>query len=390
MNLTLIQNSLMAAGFDGWLFADFRHSNPLAYRVLGLPVGHRTRRWYVFVPARGEPSRIVSAVEPNGLEELPGRKIVFRSWQERESTLRKVLAGSARIAMEYSPANAIPYVATVDAGTIELVRSFGVEVVSSADLVQQQTSIWTADQVRMHHEAGAALIAAKNAGWDAIREAVSTGREITDVAVQQVMIGVYRQHKLVFEGDPIVAISADAANPHFAPDPANPKPIRRDDLVLIDFWAKVDHPDAVYADYTQMAYVGTSVPERVAALFSLVSVAREAAIGFVRHAIQAGRPIRGFEVDRIARSVIDSAGYGDYFVHRTGHNIGREVHGEGANMDDFETHDERLILPGTCFSIEPGIYIPDDLGFRSEVDVLVQNGEIAVSGERQMSLACLL
>ena len=380
MEISAIQSLLAERKIDGWLFCDFRRSNPIAYEALGLHAQIVTRRWYYFVPSAGEPRKLVSALEKGVLDSLPGERLVYRTWQEREGLLRDMVAGAHTVAMEYSPRGAIPYVARVDAGTVDFIRSLGTEVVTSADLVQLTVAPWSPEQLQSHLAASAALMRAKDHAFSYIGEQLRAGKNPTDYAVQQLMWRDYDESGIVADNPPIVATNVHASDPHYLPAADRVTPIREGDVVLIDFWAKLDRPDAVYADHTWMAFAGREVPDRPAEIFGYVAAARDAAIDFVRRSTTAGTKLHGYEVDDVARSVIEQAGYGDYFIHRTGHSIGNEVHGDGANMDDFETRDERLVLPRTCFSIEPGIYLPD-FGVRSEVNVYVaDDGAITVTG----------
>jgi Xaa-Pro dipeptidase len=371
MEITEIQARLREHGLDGWLFFDFHHRNPIAYRTLGLP-DHliATRRWYYYLPAVGEPAGIVSALEPHNLDALPGAKLVYRTWEERRKALAATLPAGAKVAMEYSPLNAIPGVSLVDAGTIELVRSMGVTVVSSADLIQAIVSRWTDRQWQAHCEASRRLMEIKDRAFSEVARRVRAGDRPTDYEIQQYMVDAYHGAMLVSDDPPIVATNAHCRDPHYLPTAARQTEIRNGDVLLIDFWAKLAQPGAVYADHTWMAYVGSSVPTRLADVFGIVAEARDAAIEFVRTAFAGGRSVQGWQVDDVARASITQRGYGDYFIHRTGHNIHEDVHGEGANMDNFESHDERTVLERTCFSIEPGIYLPD-FGVRSEVDVFI-------------------
>lgn len=381
---------LAESGCSAWLLTDFRRSNRIAYRALGLDEQRlATRRWYYLLPRHGTPLKLVSAVEPNVLDELPGDKHVYRTWQEREAGLALLLAGQTRVAAEYSPHGQNPAIGAVDAGTIELVRSLGVEVVTSADLVQRAVAVWSEGQIAQHREASRRLLMIKDRAFAAVREAVRAGRPLTDWQLQQRMLAWIDDAGMVTDHPPAVATDGHASDPHFSPAADRQTPIAPGAVLLIDCWAKLNEPGAVYADYTWMAYVGEVVPERPAALFAIVAAARDAAIDAVRRAVGTGRPLRGYEVDRVAREVVARAGYGEAFVHRTGHNIGQDVHGEGANIDDYETHDERLLLPNTCFSIEPGIYLPE-LGVRSEVNVLLLPGAVEVTGELQPAIAPLL
>ena len=391
MEISAIQSLLAERKIDGWLFCDFRRSNPIAYEALGLHAQIVTRRWYYFVPSAGEPRKLVSALEKGVLDGLPGERLVYRTWQEREGLLRDMVAGAHTVAMEYSPRGAIPYVARVDAGTVDFIRSLGTEVVTSADLVQLTVAPWSPEQLQSHLAASAALMRAKDHAFSYIGEQLRAGKNPTDYAVQQLMWRDYDESGIVADNPPIVATNVHASDPHYLPAADRVTPIREGDVVLIDFWAKLDRPDAVYADHTWMAFAGREVPDRQAEIFGYVVAARDAAIDLVRRCTAAGTELHGYEVDDAARSVIEQAGYGDYFIHRTGHSIGNEVHGDGANMDNFETHDERLVLPRTCFSIEPGIYLAD-FGVRSEVNLYVgDDGAITVTGgPEQQAMVSLL
>jgi Xaa-Pro aminopeptidase len=362
------------AELDGWLFCDFRGSDPLAYRILGLDPGQiSTRRWYYYIPNTDDPVGIVSSVEPHRLDSLSGKKRVFLSWQQLHAALAEILQGARRVAMQYSPGNAIPYVSRVDAGTVELVRQLGVEVVSSADLVQRFEAVWSAEQWQSHLRAAKGVRETVDAAFTYIRQHTP----VSEYAVQQFIVQCFTDRGLVTNHPPIVAINAHSADPHFEPTPDSGL-IRPGDFVLIDLWAK--EPDGVYADYTWTGFMGKNVPGRYQEIFTIVRDARDAAIAFVKERISREQSFHGYEVDAAARKVITDAGYGEYFVHRTGHSIGEEVHGNGANMDGLETRDERNVLPGTCFSIEPGIYLAGEFGVRSEVNVYVTEREAIVTG----------
>jgi len=389
MDLDAIQSELRKANLDGWLFYDHHHRDPIAYRVLKIAPPMCTRRWYYLVPASGEPSRLVHRIERGNLDGLPGTLHLYSSWAEQRESLRRMLAGKHRVAMQYSPLNDIPYIGLVDAGTIELARSFGAEVVSSADLVQLFEARWSAAALASHLEAGKAVHAAIAAAFAAIREAVSAGKTLTEFDVQQEMMRIFAAMGVETDEPPIVAVNANSANPHYAPTQDSALPIRDGDFVLLDVWAKRSKPEAVYFDVTWTGFVGETVPSRYAEIFSIVRDARDAAVNLVKGAMQQGRPLYGFQVDDAARSVIGRAGYGENFVHRTGHSIGVDVHGNGANMDNFETHDSRQVLPGTCFSVEPGIYL-DDFGVRSEVNVYIAEHEARVTGEVQQAVVPIL
>jgi Xaa-Pro dipeptidase len=390
MDVPAIQDLLRRHNIPGWLLYDFRHSNPIAYRTLGLDERrHATRRWYYFIPAEGEPRKLVSPLEAAILDSLPGERTVYRTWQEREGALASILQGTSQVAMEYSPRGMVPYVSLVDGGTLELIRSFGVEVVSSADLVQETVSRWRDAELRSHRQASDTLMGILEEAYAEVARCIRAGEPLTDYALQQFMYRRYKEENLISEAPPIVATNAHASDPHYQPDSTHPTLIEEGDVLLIDFWAKLDQPRAMYADHTWMAYVGDSVPEEPAKIFAIVAEARDAAIDLVREAARDGRTLQGWQVDDAARQVINEAGYGEYFVHRTGHNIGEETHGEGANMDDFETHDVRTVLANTCFSVEPGIYLPA-FGVRSEVDVYFAPPEVLVTGGPQRAMVALL
>ncbi len=384
MQLERIQQLLRDAHLDGWLFYDFRRSNPIAYQVLQLPsdVMH-TRRWFYFVPTRGAPTAIISAVESHVLQSLPGERVVFRTWQEMHEHVRACLQPDQRIAMEYSPMNAIPYASRVDAGTIELVRSFGIEVESSANLAQFFTAQLSVEQIYSHREAGRLLIKAKDALFFQLGQDLRAGKDLNEYEVQQRFVALIQQAGLQVPADelPIVAVNAHSGNPHYEPTSIDHSPIRRGDFVLFDFWATLPRVDAVFADYTWVAFAGmhAEIPARHKEIFEIVRSARNSAIAYIRARMAAGEYAEGSEADDVARHIIAQAGYADYFVHRTGHSIGTVLHGNGANVDNFETQDRRLLLPSTCNSIEPGIYLPE-FGVRSEVNLLILEHDAEVTG----------
>jgi Xaa-Pro aminopeptidase len=382
-----IQRALKEAGLDGWLFYDFRQSDPLAYRILKLdPKQFSTRRWFYFVPASGEPTRINHAIEQGKLDRLPGRKLVYSSWPLLHEHLRGVLSsvgngGGARIAMQYSPENSIPYISRVDAGTIELVRSLGAEPVTSADLVQLFEAVWTDEQYRSHVKAADNIHNIIQEAFAEVGKRLGAGRDVTEYEIQQFMVQRFEDENMTCDGDhPIVSVNANAASPHYQPNSEKFAPIKRGDFLLLDVWAKLDTPGAVYADQTWTGFVGSDPTDEHVKVFTVVRDARDAAIEFVRESVEAGREIKGAEVDDVSRGVIERAGYGEYFTHRTGHSIGEEVHGNGAHIDNLETRDSRKIIPRTCFSIEPGIYLPGNFGVRSEIDLYVGEDGIEVTG----------
>lgn len=378
-----IQQALDEAGLDGWLFYDFRGSDPLGYRILRLdPNTHTTRRWYYFVPAKGAPSKIVHRIEAGKLDSLPGDKFIYLSWREQHDHLRRALAGSGpKVAMQYSPLNAIPYISRVDGGTIELVRSFGAEVVTSAELVQHFEAVWTPEQKETHIYAAENIHRIIHEAFAEIGRGLRAGEVVTEYTIQQFILKRFADAGMVSDSAPIVAVNANSADAHYGPTAEVFSPIKAGDFVLLDVWAKLDRPGAVYGDLSWTGFAGESIPEEHARIFDIVSRARDGAVAFIREQVAAGRTIRGGDVDDISRGVIRDAGYGDYFNSRTGHSIGEEVHGNGANIDNIETPDTRTIMPRTCFSIEPGIYLPGKFGLRSEIDVYVGDGEVMIAGQ---------
>lgn len=389
-DIKAIQTELRASKLDGWLFFDHHHRDPIAARILGLDEKAMvTRRWFYFIPAKGEPRKLVHRIEQRTLDSLPGKRLVYAGWEELHKTLPKLLAGSKKIAMQYSPENNIPYIGLVDAGTVELVRKLKKKVLSSADLVQKFEASWTPEQLESHIAAGKII---DRIVLEAFRRAaafVKEGKPLTEADLQQWIVGQFRANGLATDEPPIVAVQPNNGDPHYEPKPDACRPIRAGDLLLLDVWAKQERPGSVYYDISWMGYLGERVPDAYAKLFRLVKQARDNAIEIVKKSIAAGRGIHGWEVDRAARETIRKGGYGKYFVHRTGHSIGQEVHGNGANMDGLETRDDRKIVPHTCFSIEPGIYLPE-FGLRSEVNVYVGEHEARVTGAIQEEILPLL
>ncbi len=384
-----IQAELKRRGFDGWLLYDILHRDPIAYKVLGLAPGMTKRRWFYFIPADGAPRKLVHRVEPRRLDSLPGDKHEYAAWGELQESLRQALGAAQKIAMQYSPLNNIPYVSLADAGTVELVRGFGKEVVSSGDLVQQFEARWSREQFETHKAAGRVVDEIMQAAFAQIAAAVKSSRKLTEHGLQQWILEQFQARGLTTEDAPIVAVNEHSGDPHFEPSPENQRPIARNDWVLLDIWGKLAQPGAVYYDVTWVGYVGESVPARYNKVFDVVQAARDAAVEFIARAVARGETIRGCQVDDVARGVIRQQGYGEAFVHRTGHSIGEEVHSTGANMDNLETHDEREVIPGTCFSIEPGIYLPE-FGVRLEVDVYVEDKRAGVTGPVQNEIIRIL
>jgi Xaa-Pro dipeptidase len=389
VNLGEIQEALRREGVDGWLFFDHHERDPLAYRVLGFsPASHVTRRWYYFIPSQGEPLGLVHRIESARLDAVPGEKIQYASWTEQVDGLKRILGKARRVAMQYSPQCAIPYVAMVDAGTVELVRTAGVEVVSSAELIQHFEARWNAGALESHLEAGRRVDRVREAAFQMIGERTHNGESVEELEVKRFVLDGFARERLITDHGPIVGVNANAANPHYEPMEGATKPIHAGDFVLLDMWAKLDRPEAVYYDITWTGYCGAGAPAEIWKVFGIVRDARDRAIERVEKAVRTGEAVRGFQVDDAARGYIASQGYGEFFTHRTGHSIGQEVHGNGANMDNLETHDERRIVPWTCFSIEPGIYLRD-FGVRSEVNVFVGDGESRVTGEIQKELVII-
>jgi Xaa-Pro aminopeptidase len=391
LDIAAIQAALAAQDLDGWLLYDFRGLNTIALDVTGVArqSGHlATRRWFYLIPAVGQPRGLVHAIEPLALAHLPGSTTRYAGREQLEAELARLLAGTRRAAMEYSPGCAIPYVARVDAGTIELVRQCGVEVVSSGDLIQQFSAVWDDAEIASHLAASEKLYRVKDRAFEAVARRVRDGRPTTEYDIQQAMAGWFREEGLVSDSAPNVSVSENAGNPHYLPTVDTARAIGVDELVLLDLWAKLDRPGSVYADITWVGYTGRHVPGRFERAFGAVRESRDAALLLVRSAVQSGRPVHGWEVDRAASNVLKDAGYGDQILHRTGHSLGESVHGNGVNMDDYETHDDRQLLRGTGFTIEPGVYF-GDFGVRSEINVIVLGNDAAVSGPLQHDILAL-
>jgi Xaa-Pro aminopeptidase len=383
-DLAAIQAALQQFRIDGWLLYDFRASNPLARKVAQIPDGAMlTRRWFYFVPARGEPKKLQHRIEPHALDHLPGKASSYLQWQQLESGVGDLVRGAKSVAMEYVPRNANPYVSRVDAGTIELVKSCGVDVVPSGDLIQMFEACWDDEQWAMHLEATKVTTSAYDVCWKFIGERTRNAGSVRETEVQQCILDHFRKNGLTTDHPPIVGVGPHSGDPHYEPHAGNDAPIKRGEFVLVDLWGKVNRPRSVYSDLTRVGFVGGEPSAKHSEIFKIVAAARDAGIQRVRDAFAKGEELRGWQVDRATRDVIDKAGYGDYFIHRTGHSIGEEDHGNGANMDDLETHEMRLVLPRSCFSIEPGIYLPE-FGVRSEINVYVDaDRRVHVTGEQQ-------
>ncbi|HUK26378.1 MAG TPA: Xaa-Pro peptidase family protein [Terriglobales bacterium] len=388
MDLPAIQAALRERNLDGWLFYDHHHRDPIAYRVLGLPASLMvTRRWFYLIPAQGEPAKLVHRIEAGHLDSLPGSKRVYSGWQELFDQLKTMLASYLDLAMQYSPNNLVFYVSLVDAGTIELIRGLGKNVVSSGDLVARFEATWSEEQIKSHFAARDAVDGITAAAFQEIGRRVRNGGT-TEHSIQQWFVEAFGREDLVADDPPIVAVNANSGNPHYEPHAEGSAAIHEGDLVLLDVWGKKNTPGAVYYDITWMGFVGKAPSDRMRELFQIVRDARDVGVKTVQEASAAGRPMAGWEVDRAVRGYIQKAGYGQQFIHRTGHSIGTDVHSNGANMDDLEVHDERQILPNSCFSIEPGIYLPE-FGVRSEVNMLVRKSAAEVTGKIQREIVII-
>jgi Xaa-Pro dipeptidase len=384
-----IQSDLRAAKLDGWLFYDFRGRDPIAQGILQLPPGMRTRRWYYFVPAKGTPRKLVHKIETESLAALPGDTLFYAGQEELRKNLGKLLCRAKHVAMQYSPKNAIPYVAMVDAGTVELVRSTGVKVVSSADLVQKYEACWSQAQLESHLAAGQVIDRVVREAFQLAAKNVREKKTFTEYNLKEWILKEFEAAGIAVDQGPDIAVGSHASDPHYGPTPASASPIREGDLLLLDVWGKTKTAGSVYYDITWVGYLGAKVPEKMAKVFGIVREARDKAVELIQSSVAAGKPLQGWQVDKAARKVIEKAGYGKYFFHRTGHNIGQTVHGNGVNMDGLETHDVRHLIPKTCNSIEPGIYLPE-FGIRSEVNVYVGEKEARVTGAVQKEILALL
>ncbi len=390
VDVAAIQHTLQAEGLDGWLLYDFHGSNPIAARVAGLAGGPHmtTRRWYYLIPAEGQPRGLVHAIERHNLDALPGDKTVYAGRHELEAGLTTLLNGVRRLAMEYSPDCAIPYLSRVDAGTAEAVRRRGVEILSSGDLVQRFEAAWTPAQLETHRSASERLYRIKDRAFSAAADAVRGGRPLTEYQLQQQMVGWFEQEALVSDSAPVVAVGANAGDPHYLPTAERSRPIIPDEVLLLDLWGKHTSPGAVFADITWVGFTGPRVPDELARVFRAAADARDAAVTLVQEAARAGRELRGWEVDRAARSVLEDAGYGTAILHRTGHSLGESVHGNGVHLDDYETHDDRRLLAGTGFTIEPGLYFAT-FGVRTEINMYRSERDALVTGPRQSDVVTL-
>jgi Xaa-Pro dipeptidase len=388
--IAAVQRALKEDGLDGWLLYDFHGSNPIARRLTNLNSAAKlsTRRWFYLVPAEGPPRGLVHAIERHNLDALPGEKRAYAGRAQLATGLRDLLRGMKRVAMEYSPENAIPYISRVDAGTVEAVRGVGVEVASSGDLVQRFEAIWTDAALKTHRAAAERLYRIKDQTFQLVRDRLRSGTAVNEFEVQQAMMGWFADEGLISDSAPCVSAQENAGDPHYQTTAAVHRPIGRNEILLLDLWGKLPSPGAVFADITWVGFTADVVPDKYARVFAAARDGRDAAVALVRSAARAGRDLRGYEVDRAARDVIERAGFGSQFIHRTGHSLGEDVHGNGVHMDDYETHDDRRLIPGTGFTIEPGIY-NDEFGVRTEVNMFVGERNAEVTGPLQSELVTL-
>ena len=391
LDIGAVQQALKADGLDAWLLYDFHGSNPVSYSLAGMAGnGHlATRRWFYLIPQSGEPRALVHAIESHNLDHLPGSKTVYAGRAKLQDGLAKILKDARRVAMEYSPNGNIPYVSRVDAGTIELIRSMGVEVLSSGDLIQQFEASWDDAAIATHRTASEKLYRIKDQAFEEVARRLRDNVPTTEYDIQQQMVAWFRDEGLTSDSAPCVSAQENAGNPHYLATAATHRAIRKDELVLLDLWGKLTTPNAVYADITWMGFAGQNVPERMTNAFAAICNARDAAVSTVQDAVQAGRQVRGFEADAAARKVLIDAGYEDAILHRTGHSLGENVHGNGAHLDDYETHDERRLMPGSGFTIEPGLYFKD-FGVRTEINMVWAAKGPEVTGPRQKAILSLL
>ncbi len=391
MDLEKIQTAIRSVGIDGWLFFDFHNRDHLGLKILNMdPHAMSTRRWYYFIPASGEPIKLAHRVEPTKLDHLPGKKMMYSSWRELHSNLKEILSKPARIAMQYSAMNAIPYISIVDGGTVELVKSFGHEIVSAADLVQQFEALLDDKAIKSHFKAGKLIDKILDEAFGEVRKSLRNKKYKTEYEIEQFIEKRFKANHLITDDPLIVGTNDHPANPHFAPTPKNSSKIKPGDKLLIDLWAKLDKPGSIYYDITWCAFVGDEPTDEYVKAFHTVRDARRAGFKFLTERLNSGKQVAGWEVDDVCRNVVKERGYGEFFTHRTGHSIGEEVHGNGANIDNFETQDTRFLVPGCLFSLEPGIYLEGKMGVRSELNVLIDNSHNAmITGREQEELVLI-
>ncbi len=378
-DLTAVQAALAQEHIPGWLLYDFRGLNPLARGVLDIaPDAHTSRRFFYLVPQQGEPIKLSHRIEPGTLRHLPGRDLVYSSRVELRAQLEVLLRGLPRVAMEFAPLGNNPYISRVDAGTVDLVRELGCEVVSSGDLIQRFEALLSPAQWASHLRAAEVTNTAFTAAWNFIRQQTAAGGTTNETAVREVILDHFRQHGLAWGHPPIVGVDQNAGSPHYETGTGADTDIRAGRLVLIDLWGRFPSAEGIYSDLTRMAFVGADIPPRMASVFGIVCRGRDAALNCIQQAVAAGTPVAGWQPDRACRQVIEAAGFGEWFTHRTGHSLGAEVHGNGAHLDDFETREERQLLPRALFTIEPGIYLPE-FGCRSEINVYLDDHQQVIT-----------
>ncbi len=387
LDIVAIQQALGDDELDGWLLYDFHGSNPIARGLVGLDASGAltTRRWYYLIPASGPPRGLVHAIERDRLDHLPGETATYAGHGALTEGLERLLSGCHTVAMEYSPDCAIPYVSRVDAGTIDIIRAHGIEVRSSGDLIQRFEAVWNEAALETHLAAAKALYQIKDNAFALVQQRLESGTPVTEFEIQDAMWAWFEEAGLVSDSRPVVAAQENAGDPHYLPTPARHRSLGEDEILLLDLWGKLDRPGAVFADITWMGYTGATVPTRYASAFDVICDARDTAIDLVDRRVREGRPLHGWEVDRAARERVAAAGLADYFVHRTGHSLGEEVHGNGVHLDDFETHDDRRLLTGSGVTVEPGVYF-EDFGLRTEINLFVESGGARVTGARQTEI----
>lgn len=382
--IDLIQQKLREYKFDGWLLYNFRNTNIFATKILEMPTDKlSSRRYFYLIPANGTPQKLVHSIEQYDLDHLPGEKIIYNQWKTLHDGLRKLLAGKKTICMEYSPNNDIPYLSKVDAGTVEFIRSLNIQVVSSGNIVQYFEARWTEEQYSDAQNTANILLRIIDQAFGYIGEHLRSGAKVTEYDVQQLIMSEFEKNNLTTYSPANCSVNGNGANPHYEPTPEKHEVIKKGDYILIDWWAKNKKPGSVYADFTWVGYAGKEIPQKYQEVFDVVKGARDSAVEYLKNQFAAGKSVRGCDVDDVSRNYIEMKGYGKYFVHRTGHNIGEEVHGNGTHIDNFETMDVREIIPETCFSIEPGIYLPGEFGVRLEIDVYIsKNKEVILLGNK--------
>ena len=391
MDLEKIQNALKDRKLDGWLLCDFHNRDLIACRILGLDPNKLTsRRWFYFIPASGAPWKLCSKVEKTKLDALPGERHLYLSWRELHESLRRLLGGRGKVALQYSAKNNIPYVSMVDAGTMELIRETGIDVMSSADLVTIFEATVSQRGYALHKEAASHLQEIVKAAFARVAAAAQGKTNETEFTVQRYILEEFKRRGMHWDDSPIVGVNDHPADPHFEPSYKTARSFSEGDGVLIDLWARMDADEAIFADITWCAFIGKNPPTKYARAFEAIVKARDAGVAFVKERLTAGKRVYGYEVDDAVRDVVRKAGFADAFIHRTGHSIGREVHGNGVNIDNLETKDERELVPNICFSLEPGIYVEGEFGVRTEIDVFITGaGKVEVTTPPQESLLLL-